>query len=95
MAGIRGINQPVNVAVSNVPGSPTPLYLGGARQRAQYPISGVLDGIGLNITVFSYQDSLEFGIVVDRDSSMTRGPCSPPCGSVWTSLLTWLKTTPP
>ena len=57
----------MNVAVSNVPGSPTPLYLGGARQRAQYPISGVLDGIGLNITVFSYQDSLEFGIVVDRE----------------------------
>jgi hypothetical protein len=67
LAGIRGINQPVNVAVSNVPGSPTPLYLGGARQRAQFPISGVLDGIGLNITVFSYQDSLEFGIVVDRE----------------------------
>ena len=25
------------------------------------------DGIGLNITVFSYEDSLEFGIVVDRE----------------------------
>ena len=67
LAGIRGIKQPVNVAISNVPGSPTPLYLGGAVQRAQYPISAVLDGIGLNITVFSYQDSLEFGIVVDRE----------------------------
>ena len=66
LAGIRGIKQPVNVAISNVPGSPTPLYLGGAAQRAQYPISAILDGIGLNITVFSYQDSLEFGIVVDR-----------------------------
>ena len=43
------------------------MYLGGARQRAQFPISGVLDGIGLNITVISYQDSLEFGIVVDRE----------------------------
>ena len=27
----------------------------------------MLDGIGLNITVISYQDSLEFGIVVDRE----------------------------
>jgi len=27
----------------------------------------VLDGIGINITVMSYQDSLEFGIVVDRE----------------------------
>jgi hypothetical protein len=43
------------------------LYLGGARQRAQFPVSGVLDGIGINITVMSYQDSLEFGIVVDRE----------------------------
>ncbi len=25
------------------------------------------DGIGLNITVFSYEDSLEFGIVVNRE----------------------------
>ncbi len=67
LAGVRGINQPVNVAISNVPGPSVPLYLGGARQRAQFPISGVLDGIGLNITVISYQDSLEFGIVVDRE----------------------------
>ena len=72
------IDQPVNVAISNVPGSPTPLYLGGARQRAQYPISGVLDGIGLNITVFSYQDSLEFGIVVDREQLMTVAPARRP-----------------
>ena len=27
----------------------------------------MIDGIGLNITVFSYQDSLEIGIVVDRE----------------------------
>ena len=67
LAGIRGIDQPVNLAISNVPGPKVPLYLGGARQRAQFPISGVLDGIGLNITVISYQDSLEFGIVVDRE----------------------------
>ena len=43
------------------------MYLAGARQRAQFPIVGVKDGVGLNITVFSYHDSLEFGIVVDRD----------------------------
>jgi WS/DGAT/MGAT family acyltransferase len=67
LAGVRGLRQPANVMISNVPGPATPLYLGGARQRAQFPISGVLDGIGINITVMSYQDSLEFGIVVDRD----------------------------
>ena len=67
LAGVRGIDQPVNVVISNVPGPKSPLYLGGTRQRAQFPISAVLDGIGLNITVISYQDCLEFGIVVDRE----------------------------
>ena len=67
LAGMRGLNQPANVMISNVPGPSTPLYLGGARQRAQVPVSGVLDGIGINITVMSYQDSLEFGVVVDRE----------------------------
>jgi len=65
LAGV--IKQPANVMISNVPGPSTPLYLGGARQRAQFPVSGVLDGIGINITVMSYLDSLEFGIVVDRE----------------------------
>lgn len=67
LAGVSGLNQPANVMISNVPGPSTPLYLGGARQRAQFPVSGVLDGIGINITVMSYQDQLEFGIVVDRE----------------------------
>ena len=66
VAGLPGIDQPVNLMISNVPGPSAPVYLAGARQRAQFPIAGVKDGIGLNITVFSYQDSLEFGIVVDR-----------------------------
>lgn len=67
VATLPGFNAAVNVAISNVPGSPTSLYCAGAEQRAQYPISGVLHGIGLNITVFSYRDQLGFGIVADRD----------------------------
>ena len=67
LMGMRGVQPPVNIAISNVPGSPRPLYCAGALQRSQYPISGVLDGLGLNITVFSYRDKLEFGIVGDRE----------------------------
>ena len=67
VTGLPGIDQPVNLMISNVPGPSAPVYLAGARQRAQFPIAGVKDGIGLNITVFSYQDSLEIGIVVDRE----------------------------
>jgi WS/DGAT/MGAT family acyltransferase len=57
----------VNLVISNVPGSRVPLYVAGARLEAQYPASLVTDGMGLNITVFSYQDRLDVGIVGDRD----------------------------
>ena len=50
-----------------MPGSPVPLYLGGARLEALYPVSGVLHGVGLNFTVMSYCGELDFGVVVDRD----------------------------
>jgi WS/DGAT/MGAT family acyltransferase len=66
LAVTRGLSAPVNVIISNVPGSPVPLYLAGARLEAHYPISAILDGVGLNITVLSYRDQLDFGIVADR-----------------------------
>jgi WS/DGAT/MGAT family acyltransferase len=58
---------PLNLVISNVPGSRTPLFLAGAQLEAQYPVSVVVDGVGLNITVMSYLDHLDFGIVADRE----------------------------
>ena len=59
---------PVNVVISNVPGSPVPLYLAGAQLEAMYPLSAVAHGTGMNITVMSHAGSLNYGIVVDRDA---------------------------
>lgn len=56
-----------NLVISNVPGPQFPLYLAGARLQAQYPISVITDGMGLNITVMSYCGQLDFGIVADRE----------------------------
>jgi len=58
---------PLNLVISNVPGPREPLYLAGAELQATYPVSVVIDGVGLNITVLSYRDHLDFGIVADRD----------------------------
>jgi WS/DGAT/MGAT family acyltransferase len=59
--------EPVaNVVVSNVPGSPLPLYCAGALLTAHYPISAITDSVGLNITILSYRDRLNVGIVADR-----------------------------
>jgi WS/DGAT/MGAT family acyltransferase len=56
-----------NLVISNVPGPQFPLYLAGARLVANYPVSVITDGMGLNITVMSYDGHLDFGIVADRD----------------------------
>ncbi len=56
-----------NLVVSNVPGPQVPLYLAGARLEANYPVSVITDGMGLNITVMSYCGHLDFGIVADRE----------------------------
>ena len=56
-----------NLVVSNVPGPQIPLYCAGAELKANYPVSVVTDGMGLNITVMSYRGHMDFGIVTDRD----------------------------
>lgn len=56
-----------NVIVSNVPGPPVPLYMAGAQLESHYPASVIMDGVGLNITVLSYLDRLDIGIVGDRE----------------------------
>jgi diacylglycerol O-acyltransferase len=56
-----------NLVVSNVPGPQFPLYLAGARLVANYPVSVITDGMGLNITVMSYCGHLDFGLVADRE----------------------------
>jgi WS/DGAT/MGAT family acyltransferase len=54
-----------NVVISNVPGPPVPLYLAGARMLTNYPCSIVTHGLGLNITVQSYDQSLDCGLMAD------------------------------
>lgn len=55
--------QAFNVVISNVPGPREPLYWNGARLNGMYPVSIVLDRMALNITLTSYCDQLEFGLI--------------------------------
>jgi len=59
------IPQVANVAISNVPGPPMPLYLAGARMLCNHPTSIVVHGMALNITVQSYAGALDFGLMAD------------------------------
>jgi diacylglycerol O-acyltransferase len=57
-----------NVTISNVPGPRNPLYFGQAKLKATYPLSVLIDGQSLNITVVSYCDTIGFGLMACRDT---------------------------
>jgi diacylglycerol O-acyltransferase len=60
--------QPANLMISNVPGPQLPLYICGARVLAYHPASVISDLTGgVNITVFSYNGSLDIGIIACPD----------------------------
>jgi diacylglycerol O-acyltransferase len=52
-----------NLAISNVPGPAMPLYLAGARMLRIHPASIVVHGMALNITVQSYDQAMDFGLM--------------------------------
>jgi WS/DGAT/MGAT family acyltransferase len=69
LSGLDGRTRPVcNVTISNVPGPREHLYFRGARLEAMYPVSAVTHGQALNITCYSYADTLSFGFAGCRDT---------------------------
>ena len=53
----------MNVAISNVPGSRKPMYFAGGKVIANFPVSIATHGCALNITLTSYIDRLDFGLI--------------------------------
>ena len=53
----------VNLTISNVPGPTMPLYMAGAKMLSNHPTSIVVHGVALNVTVQTYNDALDVGII--------------------------------
>ena len=66
MTGIAPKLQAFNVIISNVPGPKEKMYWNGAELDGFYPVSIVLNGMALNMTLTSYVDKLEFGLIACR-----------------------------
>jgi WS/DGAT/MGAT family acyltransferase len=64
---VLGRQPVVNLAVTNLPGTGTPLHLLGSRLCEVYPFVTVIGNIALIIGVVSYGGSLGVGITVDPD----------------------------
>jgi len=59
---------PTNVIISNVAGPPMPLYVAGARALTYSPVSIPYHGCALNVTVYSYDGKLFFGLTGARSA---------------------------
>jgi hypothetical protein len=53
--------------ISNVRGTPVPLYTAGARIESIYPMSILGQGQALNLTVISYMGKVDFGFTYEPD----------------------------
>ncbi len=65
---VKYTNPPFNVIVSNVPGPKNDVYFNGARLDGIYPVSIVLNGQALNVTLTSRAGYLDFGLIGCRTS---------------------------
>ena len=63
---IKRLPMLANLAISNVPGPPVPLYLAGAKFLTFHPLSIIVHGLALNITIQTYDGHVDFGIVADK-----------------------------
>jgi hypothetical protein len=60
------LNPPFNVILSNLPRPRESLYR-GPEMQTYYPVSTITDGQGLNVTVVSYRDQLDLGLIACRE----------------------------
>lgn len=69
LTGLAGRMPIANTIISNVPGPREQMYFQGARLDGAYPVSLPMDGVGVNFTLVSNYDKLDFGITACRRSA--------------------------
>jgi WS/DGAT/MGAT family acyltransferase len=57
----------VNLVATNVPGPQMPFFTGGAELLEIWPLVSIYHGLGLNLAIVSYNGSVHFGMLADRD----------------------------
>jgi WS/DGAT/MGAT family acyltransferase len=63
LTGLAPKWQTFNVVISNVPGPSEKQYWNGAELIGSYPVSIAMDRMALNMTLNSYGDHIEFGLI--------------------------------
>lgn len=60
-------SAPFSAIVSNVPGPREPVSIGGALLADLFSVGPLVDGVGLNVTVWSYVDRMNFSLLACPD----------------------------
>jgi WS/DGAT/MGAT family acyltransferase len=76
-----------NLVISNIPGLERPLYLNGAPLVGVYPVSAIAVGVGLNVTVISSNDRMDFGFVGNGASLHDLPTLAGQVESAWQELV--------
>jgi len=66
--GLASRLPPFNTVISNVPGMRETMYWNGAKMIGNYPASIITEGIAMNITLVTYDQNVDFGIIACRRS---------------------------
>ncbi|MDQ6720675.1 MAG: wax ester/triacylglycerol synthase family O-acyltransferase [Candidatus Dormibacteraeota bacterium] len=57
----------INIVATNIPGPQFPFYTGGAKLIDIWPFVAIYHSLGLNVAIVSYNGSVHFGLLADRD----------------------------
>ena len=57
----------INIVATNIPGPQFPFYTGGAELLDVWPLVAIYHSLGLNVAIVSYNGSVHFGLLADRD----------------------------
>jgi WS/DGAT/MGAT family acyltransferase len=90
--GLGAIARPVvNLVVSNVGAVTGTRYLGDCKLTAAFPVSMLADPCGLNVTVVSVEDHMDFGIVANAAVVADAFELSRACEAAFAQLLRAVK----
>jgi diacylglycerol O-acyltransferase len=67
--GLRLPQRQIATVTTNVPGPRTTLYALGREARAMLPYVPIADRVRIGVAMFSYRDTLTFGITADYDTA--------------------------
>ena len=93
--GLGAVARPVvNLVVSNVGAVDGTRHLGDCRLAAAFPVSMLADPCGLNVTVVSVEDHMDFGIIANAAVVADAFELARACEAAFAQLLRAVKRPP-